>query len=433
MDPFDNHTPGFVADIVDGRPYAVRADVAVNDTGKDSQLTREDLAKVTTQAYVVDAPMDLTRPPDPNISGFVALAAKEGHGIGREGVALVDTMVPPPRRAAPSRRPVVALVDSPVLDHPWLDPDSEADPFWTDARTGPDAWDPFGDLDPALEFGFAAMGQDDAWATHAGHGTFLAGLVRQIAPEARVLSVPVMRKTGVVDDQLVQSALAWLVDRCTRAQNGRPELAVDVVNLSFGQYLRGGKTIPENDPLLASIRALGDLGVRVVTSAGNRATDDPVVPAAWALDDEDRPAAPAEPGAPAGVATPVHTALVAVGALDPNGDPARYSNTGAWVRTHAPGTALVSTLPHFSHVDFPDKAHAGKDVGEDPNLQASGFGRWAGTSFAAGWLTATIARHLSTAADLHDVSSPAAHVRAAAALLAAKDDVADWQAKRAAG
>ena len=36
----------------------------------------------------------------------------------------------------PRRRPVVALVDSPVLDHPWLDPDSEADPFWTDAEPG---------------------------------------------------------------------------------------------------------------------------------------------------------------------------------------------------------------------------------------------------------------------------------------------------------
>ncbi len=325
MDPFDNHTPGFVADIVDGRPYAVRADVAVNDTGKDSQLTSDDLAKVTAQAYVVDAPMDLTRPPDPNISGFVALAAKEGHGIGREGVALVDTIVPPPREAAaaPSRRPVVVLVDSPVLEHDWLGDGSEGDPFWTDARVGPDAWDPFGDLDPALEFGFAAMGQDDAWATHAGHGTFLAGLVRQIAPEARVLSVPVMRKTGVVDDQLVHSALAWLVDRCTRAQDGRPELAVDVVNLSFGQYLRGPKPIPQDDPLLDNIRALGDHGVRVVTSAGNRATDDPVVPAAWALDDEDQPGA--------------HTALVAVGALDPNGQPARYSNTGAWVRAQCAG------------------------------------------------------------------------------------------------
>jgi hypothetical protein len=235
-----------------------------------------------------------------------------------------------------------------------------------------------------------------------------------------------MYRTGVVDDGLVHSAVAWLVDRCERARQGRPELAVDVVNLSFGQYLRGGKQVPREGPLLEGIRALAALGVRVVCSAGNRATTDPVVPAAWARGDQDTPV-PA-PGAPA----TVHTALVSVGALDPNGKPAVYSNHDDGVTTWAPGTALVSTLPEFSSVEFPDPQHA-KDLGEDPNLQASGFGRWAGTSFAAGWLSATVARHLARADDLGEVSPTAAHARAVAALTAAKADVTAWQASRATG
>ena len=61
------------------------------------------------------------------------------------------------------------------------------------------------------------MGQDDPRSTHAGHGTFLAGLVRQIAPNSRVLSLPVMHRTGVVDDLLAQSALEWVLDRCRLA------------------------------------------------------------------------------------------------------------------------------------------------------------------------------------------------------------------------
>ena len=413
----ENHTRGFVAGVSGKFPYAVRAEEAKNRTGKTARLTDDDLVK-TTQAFVVDAPIDPTREPDPDQSGFVAAGAKEGHGTGRRGVALFG-LEAPPRAPEGARRPVVALVDSLVRPHPWLGDGGGSDPFWRDARTGPDGWRPFGDLPPELAIGFALMGQDDPRSTHAGHGTFLAGLVRQIAPNSRVLSLPVMHRTGVVDDLLVQSALDWLLDRCRRAHPGHPDLFVDVVNLSFGEYLRGARNVPQESPLLDTIRELGSLGVRVVASAGNRATDNPVIPAAWAPEDSD-----AE-----------RSALVSVGALDPDGDRAVYSNHGDWVQAQAPGTALVSTLPEFDHVPWPDTEFAGAGKGEDPNLQASGFGLWSGTSFAAGWLSATIAKHLLDGGgdQLADVSPDAAKARARTALAAARSDVATLQASRAPG
>ena len=417
-DQLDNPTLGFLTGITDHLPYAVSAKEAKEKTGKSERekLTDEDLGK-TRQAYLVDAPLDPTRlPAEEETTHFKAFGAKEGHGTGRGGVALIG-LDPAPRGPSSSRRPVVALVDSLVRPHPWLGDDEGDDPFWRDARAIPDGWRPFGDLPPELAIGFALMDQDDPRFTHAGHGTFLAGLVRQIAPDARVLSMPVMYRSGIVNEVLVQSALDWLLERCGRAQ-AKPELFVDVVNLSFGEYLRGQRNVPQDGALLDTIRALGDLGVRVVASAGNRATQNPVIPAAWAPVDSDRD----------------RTGLVSVGALAPNGKPAIYSNTGDWVRDEAPGTALVSTLPMYIEVDWPDDEFAGNGKGEDPNLQASGFGRWSGTSFAAGWLSATITKHLLDAGPrdrLGDVSPEAAKARARTALAAARVEVAEWKASRA--
>ena len=200
-------------------------------------------------------------------------------------------------------------------------------------RAGP--WRPFGDLDPALAIRLRPHGPGRPRFTHAGHGTFLAGLVRQIAPDAQVLSVPVMYRSGIADEVLAQHALDWLVDRRGQAQQGHPELFVDVVNLSFGEYLRGPRQVPQDGPLLDAIRSLGRLGVRVVASAGNRATESPVVPAAFAPDDP----------------KDEQVGLVSVGALDPDGETAMYCNHGSWVTAVAPGTALVSSTTRLRQGD----------------------------------------------------------------------------------
>lgn len=378
--------------LVDGVPFAVlRSDFPDGDAVR----TRDQL-EGKPQAYLADTPLHGSLDPRAANEAFTALGAKEGHGISRQAVDLAahDALGPPPRlprSAVSGRRPVVALLDTEVGFHPWIGADGADDlgndAFWRDARHLPDGWVPTTDSGSALT---APAESGDPALTHSGHGTFIAGLIRQLAPDATVLSLPVMDSEGYADARLVHSALRWVLGRAKAADAGdapgaatrenRSDLAIDVVNLSFGRYLEPDRVPSDVDATRRLIDELGDLGVRVVASAGNRGTTDVVLPAAWSGEDTDS-----------------HVALKAVGALDPNGHPAPYSNHGDWVSTGARGTALLSCLPRFTSATWPDPALENvKDLAlhEDPNLQQSTFARWAGTSFAAAIVTGTVAARL---------------------------------------
>ena len=84
------------------------------------------------------------------------------------------------------------------------------------------------------------------------------------------------------------------------------------------------------------LRLLGECGVSVVCSAGNDATARPMFPAAFT------PWADGKGGVPADDRI---VPVVSVGALNPNGTDALFSNAGPWVRAYAPGAAVMSTLP----------------------------------------------------------------------------------------
>ena len=56
----------------------------------------------------------------------------------------------------------------------------------------------------------------------SGHGTFISGIVRQIAPDARVLAVRIMHSDGAVYEGDLLCALRHLVIRIAHAQAGRP-------------------------------------------------------------------------------------------------------------------------------------------------------------------------------------------------------------------
>jgi len=136
---------------------------------------------------------------------------------------------------------------------------------------------------------------------------------------------------------------------------------------------------------------LGSLGVQVVASAGNDSTARPVFPAAFA--DPQYSAVPA-------------IRLISVGALNPDGSRAQYTNVDpAWPQHWEPGTAVTSTTPPFGTPPGPVSA------AYDPDDLVGGFARWSGTSFAAGVASARLARALSDGAadgDLIDVSPAAA-------------------------
>jgi hypothetical protein len=336
---------------------------------------------------------------------LVGMTVRHGHGAAREGIYLVG--VAPSARSKEAdleagRRPVVAVLDTPVREHSWLGNGKGDDAFWRDARRVGDPWTP--------DFEVPEESVADGLLSVAGHGTFIAGLVRLLAPDARVLSVPVMHGNGVVEDEHALDALHWLRDRASEAvDEGRPERFIDVVNLSFGLYQFDDQERADTEELRSALGDLARLGVQVVASAGNEAVDTRVFPAV--LSEENGPG---------------HTDLVSVGARDPDGTLAAYTSTGGWVTVEAPGTSVVSALPEFDPVDADDEP-----TGPDPNFQTSGVGQWTGTSFAAAWVSASIAGKLleeATSGSLVDSRPAAAGARATSAVDAVVADIEDWVA-----
>ena len=123
---------------------------------------------------------------------------------------------------------------------------------------------------------------------------------------------------------------------------------------------------------------MGECGVTVVCSAGNDATARPMFPAAFA------PWADGNGGIPA---TADCVPIVSVGALNPNGTDALFSNAGPWVRAYAPGAAVMSTLPPTFQggLEPAARSEAYQRVREsiDPDDFTGSFAVWSGTSFAA--------------------------------------------------
>jgi hypothetical protein len=314
-----------------------------------------------------------------------------------------------------SRRPVVAVLDTGVRAHPWLD--VVPDPLYR-YRTVPDG---FVAVDEAmqeaiyLEGRWAASHGDEPrqlirgpWDTPvtddpligelgdaSGHGSFIAGIVRQVAPDAQVLAVRIMHSDDVVAEGDLISALSLVADRVAFAQAGHMEEMVDVVSLSLGYFDESPADMEYSSGLWQIIELLLGMGVAVVTSAGNSSTSRRCYPAAFAL----------LPG-------PGPVRVISVGALNPNGTKALFSNDGGWVRAWAAGAAVVSTFPvdinagRMPPVRVPVHPHNGNPAVDrealDPDDYGSGFATWSGTSFSAPLLAAHIAAQL-----LRDGSDPA--------------------------
>jgi hypothetical protein len=191
----------------------------------------------------------------------------------------------------------------------------------------------------------------------AGHGTFIAGVVRQQCPDARIHTRGVLTSYGDGDDASVIAA----IERAVRA----PGAEIDLVVMAFGTYGTG-----DQPPVMTSAlrKLLPD--TLVVAAAGNDATSRPTFPAAL-------------PG------------VVAVGALDAGGR-AAFSNFGPWVDACAPAVDVVSTF----FTEFDDRCPTCGSVVE----QYRGWARWSGTSFASPKVAGLIAQEMY----LHRLSAGAA-------------------------
>jgi len=221
---------------------------------------------------------------------------------------------------------------------------------------------------------------------HAGHGTFIAGIIRQVAPDSEVAVARVMAGDGVAYESDVLAALERLVKQVEEAQapGGNPADMIDILSISIGYYCETVEDEAETSEFARLLGRLADLGVLVVAAAGNDATTRPFFPAALAT------------MPPQGGGNPV----LSVGALNPNGTKAFFSNQAPWVHAWATGAAVVSTFPRLRGSTGP--ANAIRDLDReslDPDDFTSGFAMWHGTSFAGPHAAAVLANKLVEHAD----------------------------------
>lgn len=180
----------------------------------------------------------------------------------------------------------------------------------------------------------------------AGHGTFIAGVIHQICPDAEIHVAGVLSSFGEGD---VGNVLAAFESALARPEIGAAD--VDLVVLSFGCYMA------DDDASLFE-RGLRRLLGRslAVSAAGNQSTSRRYFPAAI-------------------------NGVVAVGGLGQN-EKAWFTNFGGWVDACAPAIDVISTF-------FMPNPNSG--LNEPP---FTGWARCSGTSFAAPKVAAAIAQEM---------------------------------------
>jgi hypothetical protein len=288
---------------------------------------------------------------------FSASGKKSGHGtIAWLPAPSYEMHESPPWRGLPGR-PVIALLDSGVQPHDWL-PGGGGQPFVLDARD-------FGWPGPALD-NPPATGQ---FGSHWGHATFIAGLIRLTAPDARVLSMRVMNSDGKVSENDAAEALTWLAGK-PEIRVGSDYISVDIVLMAFGR-----QADPGDDDLGNLRKAVEGLSQkRIVASAGNDDSDRTVYPAAFA----------AEKG----------LSVVSVGAFTTPTQRAPYSNYGPWVQEWRKGTNILSIAP-LTTVDLDHEPDLGREGDGTRSATGYGYAWWSGTSFAAALYAADLANQMS--------------------------------------
>jgi hypothetical protein len=309
---------------------------------------------------------------------------------GRQPVAWLG---PPPARhhddELPGRRPVVAILDNGCGRHPWLANVVRPEPMLgydvighSEPDTNPEVWSVDG------------LPLDDSVDAVAGHGTFMAGLVHMFCPDASVVAVRVVEPDGVALESHVVLTLAQIAEVVRRHRNGEQGgFPVDVLIMSMGYY-HETSTEAAHSALAEVLAFLGTLGVIVVAAAGNDATSRPMYPAAFAASS-------------AGSTSTSSVPVVSVGANNPDGSAAMFSNSGPWVKSWQPGASLVSTMPttfRGTGTRSAGVASSGERQPVDPDDFRTGFAVWSGTSFAAPVLGGQLAASL-----LADAGSGALH------------------------
>jgi hypothetical protein len=302
-------------------------------SGAEVLVARGDLGVIVPLGHVIkgdDHPI-VTQPP-----AAPPVIVPLGHTIKGDDHPIVTQppVAPPPIAPAPVR---VALVDTGLPAGP------RGDGWLTEAVAGPGHTDPL-DVMPAA-------GRLD-WG--AGHGTFTAGIVQQVAPRCEIVAYRFTRGDGLGTDA---DAAAMLL---RAAEDGHRAGVRTVINASFGAPALDGSAPPALRAAVEFIHAAYP-GVVIVASAGNMGDEEPMYPAAF-------------------------DQVVSVGALTSELRPAPFSSFGPWVRCATVGVGVVSTFVPGVSPPEPDPRNPDQVFGADA------WAMWSGTSFSAPQISGALAR-----------------------------------------
>ena len=217
-------------------------------------------------------------------------------------------------------------------------------------------WWPAAATDPATPWLAGVTGDPetidlDHIHPYAGHGTFIAGVIRNQAPAAEIRVEGFLPLGGAAYESEMVIQLGEAL-----------ELSPDIISLSAGCPTRGELPLLSFEVFWEQ-RLRHQKGTVLVAAAGNDSHRLPFWPAAFPW-------------------------TVSVGAIDGDGTRAHYSNFGSWVDVYALGTDLVNAYPTGTFF-----CHQPPNVGD--KREFTGLARWSGTSFATPLVAGLIAARMS--------------------------------------
>lgn len=176
-----------------------------------------------------------------------------------------------------------------------------------------------------------------------GHGTYTAGLVRFVAPDAKLLPVVVLNSDGTSDNWILVKGMYYAIDH-----------GVEVINMSLGSTY-------DSDVMFRALLAARSLGIPVVAAGGNQNTN--------ARELEQHPATQDE-------------AAFGVVSVDHDDVKSWFSNYNKRVLLCAPG----GSLPDGSDPTGYDLTRS--VIGPAPG---GGYGVWEGTSMSTAFVSGAVA------------------------------------------
>ncbi len=213
----------------------------------------------------------------------------------------------------------------------------------------------------------------------SGHGTFICGLIHQGCPDADIVAWRIVGSDGPIVESDLVDALSDIAELARRHRDGEPAGSPDRRPQPLDGLLprdaRGRAVRPDDVRHPRAARRLRHLRGLLGRQRRHRAADVPGGVRAVGRRKRARSRRRTD-----------RVPIVSVGALNPNGTEALFSNTGPWVRALRPGRRGPEHTPPFQGGLQPiarTEAYQRMRESVDPDDFTGQFALWSGTSFAA--------------------------------------------------